>query len=890
MKCKFSFLFILLCFFCFNKAISQIYKNASIPDSIRIEDLISRMTDEEKFRQLFMIPGDPFHDTLLYRAGLFGFQVNTQSKDMEAAGQLLNRDGGNSASETAEMINRIQRFFLNDSRLGIPVIPFDEALHGLVRKGATSFPQAIGLAASWNTNLMHSVGLAIALECKTRGIRQVLSPVVNVATDVRWGRTEETYGEDPFLVSEMAVAFITAFEQNGLIATPKHFVANVGDGGRDSYPVHFSERYMRELHFPPFEASIRRAGARSVMTAYNSYDGLPATANEYLLNQILKQEWGFGGFVISDAGATGGANVLHYTAADYADATEKSLSSGLDVIFQTDIDHEVLFKPPFLDQSLDSSVVDAAVRRVLKAKFELGLFDDPYVDPEKAAKENGKAEHRELARTAALESIVLLKNNHQLLPIGNSVKKIALLGPEMAGTSLGGYSGPGNQLIDILGGMRKMAGDSIQMVYSPACLRTEQAFVTIPAANLFHDVGHGREPGLWGAYFAQLEPKGKPAFERADAVVDFRWTLFSPDPDLLGSAGYSVEWRGYVVSDTSGLFHLAVDGNDGFMLWLNDSLVIDNQIPRGRSFLKVPFRFEAGKAVGIRITFSEPRGNAWFRLLWDQNGIVTDQHTFDEALKLAANSDLVVIATGITEGEFQDRARLSLPGRQEELIQKVAATGKPVVILLVGGSAVTMENWLDEVEAVLAVWYPGEAGGEAIASVLFGQYNPAGRLPVTFPRFEGQLPLVYNHKPTGRGDDYVDMSGQPLFPFGFGLSYTQFTYSDLKISSEKMQMADSVMLSFTVKNTGKCSGDEVVQLYIRDELASVARPVIELKGFQRIHLQPGESREVRFEILPEMLEMLDEKLTRLVEPGIFTLMVGASSRDIRLRGLLEVIE
>lgn len=883
MKCKFFVLLILLCFFCFNKAISQIYKNASVPDSIRIEDLISRMTEKEKFRQLFMVPGEPFSDSLSCIDGLFGFQLNTLTGSTDAASQLMSYEAGNSAAETAIFINRMQQFFIEQSRLGIPIIPFDEALHGLVRKGATAFPQSIGLAATWNTKMMHEVAQAIAIECKTRGIRQILSPVVNVATDVRWGRTEETYGEDPFLVSEMVVAYVSAFEQLGVITTPKHFVANVGDGGRDSYPIHLNERYLREIHFPPFEAAIKRGGARSLMTAYNSYDGSPATANDRLLNQILKNEWGFQGFVISDAGATGGANVLHFTAYDYGDATVRSIQSGLDVIFQTDLAHEKLFAPPFLDRRLDSAAIDAALRRVLKAKFELGLFDQPYVDPMLATQQNENAMHRELARKAALESMVLLKNEDDVLPIGKDVKRIAILGPEISAARLGGYSGPGNNPVSMLKGFEAFIGQKVEWRHAPGCLRYETTFVPVPATQLFHSESDSLKSGLLATYFNNINLQGEPALKRVDQLIDFRWTLFGPDTEKLGYGFYSVEWEGFVRSDVSGIFRIGIDGNDGYQLWLDGKLLIDNSIPRGRSLLTVPFAFEAGQLVPLRIVFSESVGNAWFRLIWDQGAVVTRPEMLEEAVRMADESDLAIVAVGIEEGEFQDRASLALPGKQEELIRSVAATGTPVVVVLVGGSAITMENWLDEVEAVLAVWYPGESGGEAVPEVLFGKYNPAGRLPITFPRFEGQLPLVYNHKPTGRGDDYADMSGQPLFPFGYGLSYTSFSYSGLQLSKSEMHSSDTLQLTFQLKNTGNMDGDEVVQLYLRDELASVARPVMELKGFQRVHLEADEEKEVRFVIDANMLEMLNANLEKVVEPGYFTLMVGASSKDIRLK-------
>jgi beta-glucosidase len=381
---------------------------------------------------------------------------------------------------------------------------------------------------------------------------------------------------------------------------------------------------------------------------------------------------------------------------------------------------------------------------------------------------------------------------------------------------------------------------------------------------------------------------GQPVIVRDDRVIDFQWTLFSPDPEKITYGYYSVVWDGYITANSTATINIGIDGNDGYQIWLDDQLVIDKKVLTGRSLTTVPYHFEKGRPVKIKIEYSEPVGNAWFRLVWDAGAKVTSTESIAYAVNLASQSDVAIVVVGIEEGEFQDRAYLNLPGRQEELIREVAATGTPTIVILVGGSAITMNHWLDQADAVLDVWYPGEAGGDAVAEVLFGEYNPAGRLPITFPVFEGQLPLVYNHKPTGRGDDYINLTGQPLFPFGFGLSYTEFSYSDIRFDRETMTVNDSINLTFKLKNSGKHAGDEVVQLYIRDELASVSRPVIELKGFQRVHLLPGETKEIMFTITPELLQMLDLNLKKVVEPGTFVVMVGASSKDIRLRSILKV--
>jgi beta-glucosidase len=350
---------------------------------------------------------------------------------------------------------------------------------------------------------------------------------------------------------------------------------------------------------------------------------------------------------------------------------------------------------------------------------------------------------------------------------------------------------------------------------------------------------------------------------------------------------YSARWTGTIVAPATGVGRLGVEGNDGYRLYLDDKLILDNWQKRSYGTRTVPVALVAGSSHAIRLEYFETTGNARLKLIWDAGIVDASSHAIEEAVSAAKASDVAVIVAGVEEGEFRDRAKLGLPGAQPALVDAVAATGKPTIVVLIGGSAITMP-WLDRVVSVVDAWYPGEAGGEAVADVLFGAYNPAGRLPVTFPVFEGQLPLSYNHKPTGRGDDYVDLTGMALFPFGYGLSYTSFEYSNLRIATPEMSATESSAVTFTVKNTGERFGDEVAQLYIRDVLASIARPVMELKAFRRISLKPGEQRDVTFTLGPSELRMLTEDMKWVVEPGVFRIMIGASSKDIRLRGQLMV--
>lgn len=879
----------ILCMFSVSLAFGQNksvlpYKNPDLPIDTRVEDLLSRMTLEEKFWQLYMMPGDLNIGKDKLKHGIFGLQVHTYNNDAEVSRQILNYGPGLTAKATAEHINEVQKFFIEETRLGIPMLPFDEALHGLIRRGSTIFPQSIALAATFDTTLMRQVATAISNECKTRGIRQILSPVVNLATDPRWGRVEETYGEDPYLSACMGVAFVSSFERIGVITTPKHFVVNHGDGGRDSHPVHFSDRFMEETYYVPFKACFTKGKSHSVMTAYNTFDGIPCSANSPLLRDKLIDEWGFEGFTISDANAVDIMYYLHHTVADFEEAGAAALNNGLHVIFQVTYDMHKPYLAACQKGLVTPENLDNAVRRVLREKFRLGLFENPYVEPEEASRWNATSSHRDLNLKAAQKSIVLLKNEKHTLPLSQNLKKIAVLGQDAAQARLGGYSGPGIERISILKGIENKAGKETKVIYSEGCRRNTPSYVTIPESCL----SSGIEKGLKGEYFDNIRWEGEPKMTRYDKNMRMQWTLNSPNPELFAFDWYSVRWTGVLKSPVTGTYEIGVEGNDGYALYIDNKKVLERPTKTTYTQKLVPFTFEKDKTYDIRLEFYENYRNGRVRFIWNAE-VESEDEKMRQAVEVARNSDIAIVVAGIEEGEFRDRAFLKLPGRQEELINRVAETGVPVVVLIVGGSAVTMDAWMDNVPSILDVWYPGDVGGLAVADVLFGNYNPGGKLPLTFPQREGQLPLNYNHKPTGRGDEYLDLSGEPLFPFGHGLSYTTFEYSDLKFSSPVISPEENIFVSCKVTNTGKISGDEVVQLYLHDLLTSdVTRPINELKGFERISLDAGETKEVRFELTPNDLSHLDIQMKRIVEPGDFRIMLGSSSKDIRLKGIFNV--
>lgn len=829
------------------------YKNPQLSAEERAKDLVSRMSWEEKFYQLFMIAHDEAFQAKDYQNGIFGIEISIQGMDDQPGQQMLNYNATWTARRQIEEINKIQDFLVNYTRLGIPAIFFGEALHGVVGNGGVAYPQSIALAASFDAELMSEVANAIATESQQRGWRQVLSPVVNIATDVRWGRVEETYGEDPFLSSIMGAAFVKPFEQKGIVTTPKHFVANVGSGGRDSYPIHSDQLELEKIHFPPFRACFD-AGSRSVMTSYNSLNGAPNSMNHQLLKVVLKDQWQFDGFVISDAGAVGGANVLHNTSPDYPTSGKLSIENGMDVIFQTSIHHDVLFKPLFEQGKVRPSAIDSAVSRVLKVKFELGLFEQPFAQYFEVNQDS----MIQIALHAAEQSMVLLKNEGDVCPIDFNQKKILVVGEEVKKGRLGGYSGTGVKVVNYWEGLKSQMGDQADLKYHPGW-SAESNFIPFEQD--------------WNVqWWSNTQFEGKCQIQENRKTIDFHYTFMDPFPNVSRDYFSLIATASWTPEKTQQLI-LQIEGNDGYRFWQDGQLLVDHFDKTSYHQDQVTIEVKAGQPVQWKVAYYESCSNPELHI---RQWIPTPEKQIHQEglLQLAKECDYVMVFAGIEEGEFQDRSKLGLKPAAVEMIRMLGQQEPPVIVALVGGSAITMEEWQEDADVIWMNWYGGEQQGIAFANLLAGKVDPSGRLPITFPMREGQLPLSYWHEPTGRGDDYIDGSGLPLFPFGYGLSYAKFQWGELTWKDEEHSE-----LSCKIKNLSPRAGYVVPQLYLQNVWSPQLQPVLRLVGVQKFLLQPNEEREVVFSVseVEHFLQWSNEDLPK----GVYQWAIGESSRSLK---------
>lgn len=763
------------------------YRDRHLAVQSRVRDLLARMTLEEKAAQMMcvwqekaakLVDADGNFDFKKARAAFKkGWGIGQVGRPSDAGSKPATPAHGKDARGMAELTNAVQRFFLQNTRLGIPVIFHEECLHGHAARGGTSFPQPIGLAATFNPELVEELFAMTAYEARVRGAHQALTPVVDVARDPRWGRVEETYGEDPFLVAQLGCAAVRGFQGDGtfkdkkrVIATLKHFVAHgQPESGMNCAPANVSLRVLRETFLSPFKAAIEKAGAISVMASYNEVDGVPSHANRWLLRDVLRREWGFKGFVVSDYYSIWELNNRpdthgHFLARDKAEACALSVRAGVNIELP-EPDCYLHLVELVKKRVLKESQLDALVAPMLHWKFKMGLFDDPYVNPEEADRVVGCDAHRQLALRAARETITLLKNEGGIAPLNVSeLKSIAVIGPNANRSLNGGYSGVPKHDVTVLEGIKARVGDRVKVLYSEGCRITADG-------------------GSW----------------QRDEVLP-------SDPD-------------------------------------------------------------------------------------------EDRRQIGEAVEVAKRADVVVLAIGGNEQTSReawnlkhmgDRTSLDLIGRQDELVKAVLATGKPVIVLLFNGRPLSINYVAQHVPAIFECWYLGQECGHAVAEVLFGDASPGGKLPITIPRSAGHLPAYYNHKPSARRG-YLFDEVTPLYPFGFGLSYTTFKFGNPRLKKRKIGRKESTQVLVDVTNTGRREGTEVVQMYVRDCFSSVTRPVKELKGFKKIALRPGETKTAALDITPEMLAFYDLNMKFVVEPGDFEIMVGSSSRDADLQKVMLTV-
>ncbi|MBH1998670.1 MAG: glycoside hydrolase family 3 C-terminal domain-containing protein [Sphingomonadaceae bacterium] len=743
-----------------------LYKNAAAPIESRVDDLLARMTLDEKIAQITTVWTDKikiFDDRLQLDPAMLAAQypngLGHFTRPSDGKGSFSPRVApGRNPRQTVVLVNGLQKWAMTQTRLGIPILFHEEGLHGYAAVGATSFPQSIAMASSFDTDMLREVNAVIAREIRARGVSLVLSPVVDIARDPRWGRIEETYGEDPYLVGEMGVAAVEGLQGVGrsrilpdghVFATLKHLTGHgQPESGTNVGPAPISERELRENFFPPFEQVVKRTGIEAVMASYNEIDGVPSHANRWLLEDILREEWGFRGAVVSDYSAVDQLMSIHHIAANLDEAAIRALDAGVDADLPDGLSYAALGKL-VREGKVSEAKIDLAVRRMLELKFRAGLFENPYADAAAAEKITNNPQARALALTAAQRSITMLKNDG-MLPL-KPEGTIAVIGPSAAVARLGGYYGQPPHTVSILDGIKAKVGAKAKIVFAQGVKITE-------------------------------------------------------DDD-----------------------------------WWADS-----------------------------VTKSDPAEN---------------RKLIAQAVEAARHVDRIVLTLGDTEqssregwadNHLGDRPSLDLVGEQQELFDALKALGKPITVVLINGRPASTVTVSEQANAILEGWYLGEQGGNAVADVLFGDVNPGGKLPVTVPRSVGQLPIFYNYKPSAhRG--YLFDTTDPLYPFGFGLSYTTFDLSAPRLSAAKIGIGGKTTVSVDVRNSGPRAGDEVVQLYIRDKISSVTRPVKELKGFQRITLKPGETRTVTFTVSPESLQMWNDQMQRVVEPGDFDIMTGNSS-------------
>ncbi|KAA6333385.1 Xylan 1 4-beta-xylosidase [termite gut metagenome] len=858
-----------------------VYKNPSKPVEKRVKDLLKRMTLEEKAAQLDM-------------ADASSILESSTEMSVEKMDKLMKENTMGAVHDlypvSATLSNDIQKYVQEQTRLGIPPILLEEALHGYQGPGSTTFPIPLGNASSWDTTLVYNIGRVIGTETRAHGVHLVLAPNLDLAREPRWGRVEETFGEDTYLSSRMAVNIVKGIQggslkdNNAAIAEPKHFgVHGTPENGSNLSPVYIGEREARSAHLYVFEKAIKEGHAHGVMAAYHELDGVPAAGNKWLLTNVLREEWGFQGFVISDLGAIALQYNKHNTAATEEEAVISSINAGLNMQFY-DFSHEK-FAAAVINGvksgKISKQTLDKAVGEILRMKFELGLFENPYTDTTLVAKVHHSPEHQQLAREAARSSIVLLKNDNNTLPFRKDIKKIVVIGRLANVSSIGGYSPVGAHGTTVIEALQKRFGNQVEIVWLNSDISSN--YTDIPTSALTRVKGKGE--GVDVEYFNNLDFSGKPAYTTVEPGLSHYWHNLSPAPGV-NVEPFTARFSSKIHVTTSGLYELSLIANNYGRLYLDGKLLIDNWDDKFTEVTTTARVYlEKGREVSIVSEYGKVNDFAGQRIRWKYLGGASVAELNHRATLAAAQADAVLVVVGESSeevGESRDRQDLHLHQIDINMVKAAAAAGKPVATILLNGRPLILNDINNVSPAIVEAWFPGEAGGEAILDVLFGDYNPSGKLTMSFPQSMGQLPIYYSRKPSASRSS-TDGVPNPLYAFGHGLSYSTFEYSNLSITPDNPTVDASFTVSLDVQNTSKISGTEVVQLYVRDVVSSVTTPIIALKGFSRIFLEAGEKKTVEMVLTPEHLSLLNIDMKRVTEPGEFDLMVGSSSTDIRLK-------
>lgn len=861
------------------------YQNPQLDIEARLDDLMGRMTLEELICQTDQYSADGFTSR-----GPMGEALEIREDQLEAVFQGNSVGSVQPRNLTAAHINQIQRYAVEKTRLGIPFLFSEEALHGVLARDTTCFPQQIGLAATFDPKLSYQVGKASAAEARARGIGELFAPVMDLSRDPRYGRTEEAYGEDTYLGAQFAREMVLGLQGGDLTAPdavaaePKHFAAyGTPTGGLNCAPCANPKHEVWTDCLPIFEAAYLEAGAMNAMCSYTAVDGVPVSMDKELLTEVLREKWGMGGFVRSDMTAVSRLWDWFFITEDPDDAIRLGLEAGVDLqLF--DFSHEKWLRGivNLVEQGrMDRAVLENAARRVLRVKMMLGLFENPYGDEAREKRLLKCPEHLALAEKIADESLVLLKNQDGLLPLPKDLGTIAVVGPCADAYMLGDYIADGTKGVTLLEGVRAAVSGHTTILHEPGCGFLGDRAIPFRPEMLRDEAGN---PGLTARYYNSRTPEGEPVVVRNDPRIDFNWIFSKPDPRV-GSGAFSAAWTGTLVMDESFDGCIGFSTQDSMRLFVDGALILDGWGEYRSANRMVDFHFEAGRSYQVRIEFTNDQRGA--RVIF---GYARGWEDLTPAVEAARKADVALVCVGDSQetcGENFDRVSLDLPGKQLELVKRVYETGTPVVLLLYSGRGVTCTWEQEHIPAILQCWFPGERGGISVAKAIFGDTNPSGRLPISFPRHVGQIPCHYSRRPGG-GRRYVEMNWLPLYPFGYGQSYTAFEYRALALDKSAIAPGESVTAYVTVANVGSRAGTAVPQLYIRDCYSSTVKPERQLCGFARVELEPGEEQTVEIVIGPKSMRTLGRDYIWRIEPGDFNIYLCENAAESHHKASFKV--